>query len=50
MAGGVGRRASTAAARLGVSAETRMPGLIVAETVIDRMYVPLAAAGLSDRR
>ena len=27
-----------------------MPGLMVAEMVIDRMYVPLAAAGLTDRR
>src|SRR5262249_17226888 len=28
-------------------AETRMPGLIVAETVIERIYVPLADAGRS---
>src|SRR5262249_12445796 len=29
---------------------TRMPGLMVAETVIERMYAPLAAAGLMARR
>ena len=29
---------------------TRMPGLMVAEMVTDRMYVPLAAAGLTVRR
>jgi hypothetical protein len=33
-----------------IQAETRIPGLIVAETVPDWRYVPLAAAGLSDRR
>ena len=27
-----------------------MPGLMVAEMVTDRMYVPLAAAGLTVRR
>ena len=31
-------------------ATTRMPGLMVAEMVTERMYVPLAAAGLTVRR
>ncbi len=34
----------------GQATQADRPGLMVAETVTERMYVPLAAAGLSDRR
>ena len=46
----VPRRSLGSDRRGSAQAMTRMPGLMVAEMVTDRMYVPLAAAGLTVRR